>query len=279
MVSRSWMAPKGMTWPGERGAVQIVHHGFFHAFVALHKRNQRHARPLVLEQGRDVQAGNFGQGVQQRPLVHSLGLGPLHGGQELDHGLLAVADDHGVEERSHGFGVEGSTAARHDERQHGFPVRAAEGNARQVEHVQDIGVAQLVGQAESDDVHVRERRVRLQGGQGNTVLAQDGPGLLVGREDPLGPEIRLRVERLGQYLLAEVGHAHLVHVGKGQGAPHGHGGRVLEHGAPFAAEVARRAGEDGQQFFHDLEWFGGRKNGVGCSEPAPSEIAGFAWIG
>ena len=68
--------------------------------------------------------------------------------------LLAVADDEEVDERGQHLRVLRARAAGDDQRMVERAVLAVQRNAAQVEHGQDVGVADLVLQAEADQVEV-----------------------------------------------------------------------------------------------------------------------------
>ncbi len=67
----------------------------------------------------------------------------------------------------HGFGVGGHGPARDDQRIVVAAVLAAERDAAEVEHREDVGVGELVLQREADDVEVAERARRLERHEGS----------------------------------------------------------------------------------------------------------------
>ena len=68
--------------------------------------------------------------------------------------LLAVADDEGVDEVGHGLGVERAVAADDHERVLGAAVLGPHRHAGEVEALEDVGVDELGGEAEGEDVEV-----------------------------------------------------------------------------------------------------------------------------
>ena len=66
-------------------------------------------------------------------------------------------------------------------------------NAAQVEHRQDVGVADLVLQAEADQVEVAQRRERFQAVERQAVLAQLGLEVEPGREGAFAGPLRIVV--------------------------------------------------------------------------------------
>ena len=83
--------------------------------------------------------------------------------------LLAVADDEQVDERRQHFRVLRAGAAGDDERMVERAVLAVQRDAAEVEHGQDVGVADLVLQAEADQVEVAQRREGFQAVERQTV--------------------------------------------------------------------------------------------------------------
>ena len=88
--------------------------------------------------------------------------------------LLAVADDEEVDERGEQLRVLGARAAGDDQRMVEGAVLAVQRDAAEVEHGQDVGVADLVLQAEADQVELAQRREGLQAVERQAGLAQLG---------------------------------------------------------------------------------------------------------
>ena len=76
-----------------------------------------------VEEGRHVHAGDPRQRLQQGSAIASIPL--AHRVDDLSDGLLAVAQDDGVEERRQRLGIEGARSARDHDRIVGGPLRAA----------------------------------------------------------------------------------------------------------------------------------------------------------
>ena len=120
----------------------------------------------------------------------------------------------------------------------GVAVRGQEGHPAQVQHVQEVGIAQLVLEAHPQQVKAAEGSAGLQAGQG---LA---PGPEVGLQvrgrgiGPLGPDVVFPVQDGVEQAQPQVGHAHFVEVGEQQGHPEGHGPGVFEDGVDLPAQVA-----------------------------------------
>ena len=102
--------------------------------------------------------------LQRHPLFH-----------EPRQALLAVADDEQVDERGEQLRVLRPGPAGDDQRMVERAVLAVQRNAAQVEHRQDVGVADLVLQAEAEQVELAQRRERLQAVERQAVLGAARP--------------------------------------------------------------------------------------------------------
>ena len=100
---------------------------------------------------------------------------------------------------------------------------------------------------------MRSRNVGIafERGQRHAVLAQQLAAFGAGRKDALGENVVPIIKDGIQYLVAEVGHAHLVEVREGQRAMQAHGGRVLVDRAFLGADVVAGPGQQGEEFFHE----------------------------
>ena len=88
---------------------------------------------------------------------------------------LAVADDEQVDERREQLGVLGARAAGDDQRVVRPAVLGVQRDPAQVEHRQDVRVADLVLEREAQDVEPVQRRERLQAVERQAVLAAARP--------------------------------------------------------------------------------------------------------
>jgi hypothetical protein len=97
-------------------------------------------------QARDVDALDPGEGDVQRVAVAPRGV--VHEPRrdrlvQLADDLLAVPEDAGVEERRERLGVVGAVPAREHDRVGGSALFGVQGDASEVEHVEDVGVGEL----------------------------------------------------------------------------------------------------------------------------------------
>ena len=101
--------------------------------------------------------------------------------------------------------------------------------------------------------------IRLQGGQGGVVLAQHLRGFTLRSHNPFSPPLGPGVDHAVEDLLAQVGHAHLVGIGKSQGYAQTDAGEIFAANVVFNARVAAGAWQQGQQLAHVVPWLGVQK--------------------
>ena len=138
-----------------------------------------------------------------------------------EHGLLAVADDGGVDEVGDRLGVERRVPAGDDERVAVVAVGGVQRDAGEVERGQHVRVAELGGERQPEQVEVADRAVRVDGELRDAVLAHERlevrPHGIRALREGVGPLVEDFVEDHD----ALVGHAHLVGVGVHQGPADG----------------------------------------------------------
>ncbi len=164
------------------------------------------------------------------------------GVDDLEDDFFAFADDHGVEEGAHRFRVVAARAAGDDQRVLGAAVGGAQGEAAKVEHRQHVGIELLVGQAEADDVEVRQWVAGFQPIERDAVAAQVEFKVGPGAEDAFRQQVGAAVDAVIEHLQAEVAAAQLIDVGECQRHLGADAGicPVLGDRVEFAAGVACR---------------------------------------
>ena len=204
-----------------------------------------HGLPRRMQGGR-VHALDAGQPGEPLPPVQFPLLRGDEGPGDFGDDLLPLADHEGVDEAGHRGGVEGAGAAGDDQRVLLGPLFPPNRDPRQVQHVEDIGVAEFVLEREADGVEALQRRARFQRGQGDAVPAHLPLHVRPGRVAALGGDPRVFVQDRVEDLEAEVRHPHLVAVREGEGEEEVALRVVLPDGVDLPAGVA--AGLfDGQQ--------------------------------
>ncbi len=107
---------------------------------------------------RDVHAGAAAPGLRSTcPRARHCALQDI---DDLVDDFLALADDKGIDEGVHRLGVHGGVSAGDDDRVPLVALRRPHRDARQVEHVERVGVERLVGQGKADQVEVGQRVFR-----------------------------------------------------------------------------------------------------------------------
>ena len=158
-----------------------------------------------------------------RPPGSTLGLPLAHHLGDREHDLLAVPEDRGVDEVGDRLGVERGVAAGDDDRVVLAAVDRVERDPGQVEGVEHVGVAELGGEAQAEEVERADGAVAVDGelrDRALLVTLAHHP-LHVGphRVGALGDDPVALVEHLVEDLDALVGQAHLVGVGVHQRPP------------------------------------------------------------
>ncbi|OPY06515.1 MAG: hypothetical protein A4E67_01433 [Syntrophaceae bacterium PtaB.Bin038] len=198
-------------------------------------------------QGRHVETAQGGKALEDLRALQTPLFRPEEDPGDLRDDLLALADDEGVEEGGHGQRVERAGSPGDHDGVAVAPVLRAQGHAPEVEQGQDVRVGKLVLQGDADEIEGRKRRARLEGREPQPARPQPGFHVRPGGVDALGADVRVGVQDGVEDLQAQVGHAHLVGVGKGQGNAKAAGGAVLDRGVGLAAGVSAGLLDEGQK--------------------------------
>ena len=220
--------------PGGDGADRAV-------LLVIHVVEAGHIDPLDL-----------GGGPEETGLIPALRLGPPAERHHLRQQLLPLPDEGHVDEVRHRLGVVHGCAAGDDQGGQGGPVLAAQGQTRQIQHVQHGGVGHLVAHREADDVKFPHRVSGLQGVEGQAGGAHLRLHVRPGGEGPLTPHAGHLVERPVENAVAQVAHADLVGVREAEGEAQIHLGLVLHHGVVLPAHVPGGLLHTGQDSFQSL---------------------------
>ncbi len=195
-------------------------------------------------------------------------------------GFLPVAQHGSVDEVGDRFGVERRVPAGDHDRVVLAPVDAVQRDAGEVERLEQVGVAELGGEADPEQVERLHRQVVLQRELRQAVLTHLHGEVRPHRERALGDHPVTLVEDFVQDREALVRLAHLVGVGVHQCPAHLGSSEVLAERVHFTAGVLHRLGHLGEQ------WLQPRvegRHGVGChgwasvintaavAKPGPSE--------
>ncbi len=182
----------------------------------------RHALP-VRNGGLDPAVRQVGDVVEARH-VHAAGLGQAQqqlvpaagapGGLPLTYkvgdgadDLLAVAEHGDVDEVGDRFGVERRVPAGDDDRMRLVPVHGVQRDGGEVERGEHVGVAELGGERDAEQVEGTDRAVGVDGELADAVLAQQRLEIGPDGVGALGQRVRTLVEDLVEDLDALVGQA------------------------------------------------------------------------
>ena len=157
---------------------------------------------------------------------------------DLGDDLLAVAEHDDVDEVGERLGVEGAVAPDHDEQVVVGPAGGVHRHAGEVDALEDVGVGELGGEVEGEQVEVAGGAVRVDAEErdagGAELVGHVGPRAV----GPLGDGALALVEDLVEDLEALVGQADLVGVGVGEEPGGLVGGVHRRLGAVLHADVA-----------------------------------------
>ena len=260
-----------------RPRVQVHHRVLDHP--GRHTRSvRRHRRQRPVGSVRDVvelghvDAAGLGQ-AQQQPVAtagSSLALPlPDHRGDGQGD-LLAVAQHGGVDEVRDRLGVERGVPTGQHDRLVLATIDRVQGHPGQIQRVQQVGVAELGGEADPEHVEVGHRTVVVQGELRDALLPhqllQVGPD----RVRALGEDPVPLVQHLVQDRHALVGQTHLVRVRVHQAPTDLDCVPVLADAVQLTADVLDRLADTGEQRFQPLEQGsrarGRRARGRGCGD-------------
>ena len=179
-------------------------------------------------QRRDVDPRHLSQIPQQLGTGQASVLGLGHHQPDLGQQFLTIPQRDEIKERGIGLGIaRGCGASGKDQRRcrritqrQIASISRPDGHAAQIQHLQDVGGAEFVTQAETEDVERRQWSAAFNTEQGLLSLPQSG-GEISGRQ--IGPIAELtgdRVENRIKNDVAQVAGAHLVDLGVGERPTH-----------------------------------------------------------
>ncbi len=187
---------------------------------------------------RDVHSGDPGQDEDQILPRRAAGLARRDRVEDLEDGLLAVAEEERVDELRQGLRVEGRRASGDDERIAVRPVARAARDPAQVEDGQDVRVVELVEKREPEHVEPGKGDAALERRERQVPAPQLGLEVRPRGEDAFRESVGPGVDHVIKDLLAEIRHPDLIDVGERQPDPEGGPPGVLADGVPLPPRVA-----------------------------------------
>ena len=160
-----------------REGVEVREHALRHDGALRIERNDLGDGAVLAiagcEERRHVDTRQRGQRAQQGRAIAITVAVLANRVDDLPDDLLAVAQHDGVEEGREGLGIERAGTAGDHQRVVGTALGALRsGMSAQLEHGQQVGVGELVLQAEADDVEVAQGQVALERDERQSVRSQ-----------------------------------------------------------------------------------------------------------
>ena len=202
------------------------------AIQRRHCTERAEAGRRVSVERRDIHPLDLRKAIQRGSAVLE-----CRGFRDLDDSVLAFADQDSVEERRQRLRVHRPWASPDHERIARPAIGRAHRHSREVEHVEDVGVGQLIGQRDANGVELAQGRARLQREQRQAPRSQLLLHVRPGREAPLGREVGMTVENVVEDLQPEMGHPEFVAVGIAEGEASANRRRILADRVPLATGI------------------------------------------
>ena len=217
---------------------------------AVQRRNGRHGAVVVVRyivQAGNVDAVQLGSGAKQLLLAPPLPPGGAVQLHQLHGQILALAQTDKVDKVRHRLGIVHGGAAGDDQRRKAGALRRVEGDAGQIQHVQNGGKCHLVAHGEGHDVEVGDGVAGFQREKRHIRLAHLLLHVAPRGKHTLTPDAVHPVHDAIQDAHTQIGHTDLVGVREAEGDAGIHLRLVLQHGVIFAAHIAcglLHAGQD-----------------------------------
>ena len=168
---------------------------------------------------RHIDAGNLHHFMEKARLVPPFALGLAVEVENLRRHLLPFSQREKVDKVRQRFRVHSADAAGKHQPLQTRAIPAQKRHPGQVQHIENIGIAHLIADAEGDKVEVLHRVAALQGIERNLVLAHGRLHVPPGRKDSLAPHAVHVVHDAIENAHADVGHADFIGVREAEGNP------------------------------------------------------------
>ena len=159
--------------------------------------------------------------------------------ERIEHGL-AVAYVEKIKEIRQRFRIVGTWPSADDDRKFIAAVLRVIRDLRKIQYLQDIGIAELILQRESEEIESFDRFLRLERKERNLLLLHDRMQIRPGRVGALTPDIRSSVQLIIDDLDPEMGHSDLIDIRKAHAEAHGSLFRSFDDGINFISDIAGR---------------------------------------
>ena len=128
------------------------------------------------------------------------------------------------------------------------PVAGMEGNSRQVQNLENIGITHFILKGDSQKIKILDRILAFQSKQRDFFLSHHPVQIHPRRKDPLTVNVLSPVEHIIQNLQPQMRHADLIHVREAHRKTDIHLLRVLHHRIDLAADIPGRFVNTQQNF-------------------------------
>ena len=195
---------------------------------ALDQRLQAHPIGAWGIERRHIHPRHLGQISQQGGARQPGRLGLRHHKANLRQQFLAIAEGDEIKEGRKGFGVAGGGGPPGENQRRCFgmvqrqvaPVPREQGHPGQIQHLEDVGAAELIAEAEAKDVEGRQGPATFHPKQGQVSLAQPGRKIRRRQVGPIAELARKAVEDRIENDVAGIAGPHLVDLWVGEGPTH-----------------------------------------------------------
>ena len=173
--------------------------------------------------------------------------------QQIQHrigGLFPLAQEDDVRKLRHRLRVAGAGAAKGHNGGQRLSIHGTQRHPRQIQHIQNIGIRQLVLHGKADHIKVLDRIAAFQGKQRFAVGAHQRLHIVRRGKHPLAPSVLPRVGHAVKDFHSQVAHTDLISIRKTKGIAQRHFTFNFHYAVQFATGIARRFLHRLQQFFN-----------------------------
>ena len=239
-----------------RGIKSILHirHGAAQYRCVIGKKRYKGTVCARRKKRGHINPGNMPGPAQEFRAGQSICARPDQQFHKLRHNRFALAQHHQIHKGGERFSAKSAAASGHDQRptmQIFTAICRSQRNTGQIQHEQNIGESQFMGDTEPDKMGIGKIGVAFQRGQRNLALNQHLRRVTAGGKNPLGQHAVHGVEQTVQNFLPEVRHGHFVQIGKSQSTMQtGRSGISLDRPL-LDTKVTAGTRQKRQNFLHD----------------------------
>ena len=143
--------------------------------------------------------------------------------------LFALSNKEEIDKIRERLRITGTRPARNHQLGQSLPFRCQKRHSRQIQHVQNIGIAQLILQRKPDDIKILDGVAAFQCVERNVLLTHESFHIRPGRKDTFAPYALHPVQAAIQNLHAKVRHADFINIGEAKCKANINGSFVLDN--------------------------------------------------